>query len=379
MNAIHRRDFINKTALAALGGMGLSNSAWANNGPKTMSTQFENASPNAAQKAWMDLGFGMFVHFGINTYYDKEWSDGTLDISAVNPTKLDTDQWCRIAKAAGMKYIVLVAKHHDGFCNWPSRLTNYSIGHTPYKKDIVGALANSTQKFGLKLGLYYSLWDRHEKSHDTDIATYVNDFMLPQLEELMTGYGEIVELWFDGFWKYQKNGWTKKNQSLDGEAEKLERDMQRDLDFMQAWRNEGAYWWQMDHVYQTIKKWQPNCLVMNNSTSAYPGVPLFPVDIRSGEKYTTVAQDQKIWNWLGKDIYLPLQIETTMSVKGNEQFKSGNWFWHEWDHSVASKETIRNYLDVSRNMQANLLLNVGPSDKGLLRPEDEKVLSGLRG
>jgi alpha-L-fucosidase len=74
-----------------------------------------------------------------------------------------------------------------------------------------------------------------------------------------------------------------------------------------------------------------------------------------------------------------LQIETTMSVKGNEQFKSGNWFWHEWDQSVASKETILNYLDVSRNMQANLLLNVGPSDKGLLRPEDEKILSGLQG
>ncbi len=118
---------------------------------------------------------------------------------------------------------------------------------------------------------------------------------------------------------------------------------------------------------------------MNNSTSAYPGVPLLPVDIRSGEKYTTVAQDQKIWPWLGRDVYLPLQIETTMSVQGNEQFKSGNWFWHEWDHSVASKETILNYLDVSQKMQANLLLNVGPSDKGLLRQEDEKVLTQLRG
>ena len=376
---MQRRDFINKSALATLGGMSLSSSAWTKNSQKPMSPLLENASPNAAQQAWMNLGFGMFVHFGINTYYDKEWSDGTLDISKVNTTMLDTDQWCRVAKAAGMKYIVLVTKHHDGFCNWPSRLTDYSISHTPYKKDIVGALANSAQKFGLKLGLYYSLWDRHEKSHDTDIARYVQDFMLPQLEELMTGYGEIVELWFDGFWKYQKHGWTKKNEQLDGEAEKLDRDMPRDLEFMQAWRNEGAYWWQMDHLYQTIKMWQPNCLVMNNSTSAYPGVPLFPVDIRSGEKYTKVTQDQKIWQWLGREVYLPLQIETTMSVKGNEQFKSGNWFWHEWDKSVANKETILNYLDVSRKMQANLLLNVGPSDKGLLRTEDERVLSELQG
>ena len=334
--------------------------------------------PSDAQEAWMELGFGMFIHFGINTYYDKEWSDGTLDPERVNPTALDTDQWCRTAKNAGMKYVVLVTKHHDGFCNWSSKLTRYSVDSTPFKKDILAELANSASKHGLKLGLYYSLWDRNEKTHYTDISRYVNDFMLPQLEELMTGYGEVVELWFDGFWKYQKNGWTKKNEKIDGEAAKTQKDAQRELDFIQAWRNEGAYFWQMDHIYQTVKNWQPNCMIMNNSTSAYPGVPLHPVDIRSGEKYTKVTEDQKIWNWLGKDMYFPLQIETTMSVKGNERFKSGNWFWHEWDHSVASKATILNYLEVSKRIKGNLLLNVGPSDKGLLRPEDEKALNELR-
>ena len=232
----------------------------------------------------------------------------------------------------------LISKHHDGFCLWPSKYTQYSVNSAAVKKDVVAEVANSAAKYGLKMGLYYSLWDRHEKSHDEDIDKYVNQFMLPQLEELMTGYGDIVELWFDGFWKYQKNGWTKKNKKIDGEAQRTSKDMERDLAFIQSWRNEGAYWWQMDHIYQTIKNWQPDCLVMNNSTSAYPGVPLFPVDIRSGEKYTKVAEDKKIWKWLGKDVYLPLQIETTMSVSGNERFKSGNWFWHDWDHSVASKE-----------------------------------------
>ena len=338
----------------------------------------EDIEPTEAQRAWMKLGFGMFVHFGINTYYDVEWSDGTLNPSKVNPDKLDTDQWCRTAKNAGMKYVVLVTKHHDGYCNWDTKLTKYSIMSTTSKKDMLAELVNSAQKYGLKLGLYYSLWDRNEKSHDADIRRYVNDFMLPQLEELMTGYGEVVELWFDGFWKYQKNGWTKKNAEIDGEAAKTAKDAQRELDFIQAWRNEGAYFWQMDHIYQSVKQWQPKCMIMNNSTSAYPGVPLHPVDIRSGEKYTKVAEDQKIWNWLGKDIYLPLQIETTMSVKGNKRFKSGNWFWHEWDHSVASKETILNYLEVSKKMEANLLLNVGPSPEGLLRPEDEKALNELR-
>ncbi len=371
---MNRRDFIEKTTLG-ISGVGITSKY-----VKPIVAPFHQVQPQptAAQKAWMQLKFGMFIHFGINTYYNVEWSDGSLDPSKVNPVNLDTDQWCKVAKAAGMKYIVIVTKHHDGFCLWPSKQTNYSIASTPFKKDILAALANSAHKHGLKLGFYYSLWDRHEKSHDTNINVYVNDFMLPQLHELMTGYGPVVEIWFDGFWKYQKNGWTQKNTIIDGEATKSTRDTERDNAFVQSWRNEGAYWWQMDRVYQQLKQWQPECLVMNNSTSAFPGVPLHPVDIRSGEKYTEVHEDRKVWNWLGKDVYLPLQIETTMSVKGDEKFPSGNWFWHEWDKSILAKEQIQQYLKVADSMQANLLLNVGISDKGTLRPEDESTLLTLQ-
>ena len=185
-------------------------------------------------------------------------------------------------------------------------------------------------------------------------------------------------MWFDGFWKKQNHGWTKK-QEIDGEAGFQEKNHERDLAFIKAWRMEGAYRWQMDHLYQWIKTIQPNCLVMNNATTSYHGVPLHPVDIRSGEKYTNPNKgDVKIWDWLNGQVYLPLQIETTMSVKGNEQFRSGNWFWHEWDHSVASKETLLTYLNVSRQMEANLLLNCGPMANGLLRPEDESTLKSLR-
>ena len=343
-------------------------------------TPTDEVGPDPAQQAWMDLGFGMFIHFGINTYYDVEWSDGTLDPIKVNPTRLDTDQWCATAKAAGMKYIVLVTKHHDGFCLWPSRYTTYSVASTPFKKDIVAELANSAAKHGLKLGLYYSLWDRHEKSHDTDEYRYVLDFMKGQLEELLTGYGPVVELWFDGFWKKQQSGWTKKLAAgeLEGEAGFQEQNQARDEAFVQAWRQEGAYRWQMDHIYQYIKSLQPDCLVMNNSTTAYPGVPLHPVDIRSGEKYTQPnPDDQKIWTWLGKPRYLPLQIETTMSVRGNDRFKSGNWFWHASDTSVASPDQIRQYLAVARQMHANLLLNCGPDPEGRLRAIDEATLRNL--
>jgi len=170
------------------------------------------AQPTPEQRAWMELQFGMFIHFGINTYYDVEWSDGTLDPAKFNPTQLDTDQWCRVAKAAGMKYIVLTTKHHDGFCLWPSKHTAYSVKSTPYRGDLVGELVKSARKHGLAVGFYYSLWDRHEKSHDTDEWAYV-EFMKKQLHELLTGYGEVVELWFDGFWKKQRVAGPKKAKS----------------------------------------------------------------------------------------------------------------------------------------------------------------------
>jgi alpha-L-fucosidase len=338
---------------------------------------FQNTppQPTAEQKKWMDLKFGMFIHFGINTYYDLEWSDGTLDPVKFNPAQLDTDQWCRTAKAAGMKYIVLITKHHDGFCLWPTQYTDYSVKSTPYKGDLVREVVNSARKHGLEVGFYYSLWDRHEKSHDTDEYAYVK-FMKKQLTELLTGYGDIVEIWFDGFWKKQKSGWTKKGE-IEGEVIDRDASANRDEAFIKAWRQEGAYRWQMDHLYQHIKSLQPRCLVMNNSTTAYPGVPLHPVDIRSGEKYTEAREDKKIWNWLGKDIFLPMQIETTMSTKGTKQFPSGNWFWHESDHSVATKEQIKQWRSIAEKMQANLLLNVGPMANGKLRPEDEKELLSL--
>lgn len=330
-----------------------------------------------AQKAWMDLGFGMFIHFGINTYYDVEWSDGTLDISKFNPGKPDTDQWCRVARDAGMKYIVPITKHHDGFCLWPTKHTKYSVKYTPYKGDLLAEVVNSANKYGLKVGFYYSLWDRNQPLHDQNELAYV-DWMKKQFEELLTRYGPIVEFWFDGFWKKQQSGWTKK--ISDDAGEQVEGGVKlRDEQFVQAWRMEGAYRWQMDHLYRFIKSIQPDCLVMNNATTAYPGVPLHPVDIRSGEKYTKVASDRKVWNWLGKDIYLPLQIETTTSVQGNKQFPSGNWFWHEWDTSVLPAAQLHQYLEVAQRMQANLLLNVGPDPKGKLRPVDEKLLTTFRG
>lgn len=377
-----RRDFIKSagiTLASMVGGSRLYASTIKGSTMLSQDNSVPQILPSPEQQAWMSLKFGMFIHFGINTYYDTEWSDGSLDPIKFNPEQLDTDQWCKVAKEAGMKYIVIVTKHHDGFCLWPSKITQYSVASTPFKKDIIAELVNSANKYGLKVGMYYSLWDRHEKLHDENEYAYVMDFMKPQLEELLTGYGEVIEMWFDGFWKKQQSGWAKKITDETGEnVESLTASKERDNAFINAWRMEGAYRWQMDHIYQFIKILQPKCLVMNNATTGYAGVPLHPVDIRSGERYTKVNEnDQKIWNWLGKDIYLPMQIETTMSVKGDRKFPKGNWFWHAWDHSVATKEQIINWLDIAEKMQANLLLNCGPMDTGKLRPEDVQVLISL--
>ena len=323
-------------------------------------------SPTQAQKAWMKLGFGMFIHFGINTYYDKEWSDGTLDISAFNPQKLDTDQWCKVAKDAGMRYIVIVTKHHDGFCLWPTKHTEYNVKNTPYKKDIIEKIVNSAKKYGLKTGFYYSLWDEHEPSHFEDENAYVG-FMKNQLYELMTQYGDIVELWFDGFWKKQQSGW--KNQQ--GERPCPE-------EFITSWRYEGAFRWQIDHLYHFVKEQQPDCIVMNNPTSVFKGVPLFPVDAVCAERGVHLGSYKKTWNWLGKEVFMPLQIETTMSTKGNKKFPKGNWFWHEWDHSVASASQINGWLKSAGKLGANLLLNCGPRADGQLRPEDIASLSKMQ-
>lgn len=203
------------------------------------------------------------------------------------------------------------------------------------------------------------------------------EFIKNQLEELLTGYGPIVQLWFDGFWNRQQSGWVNDPESTNqDDAEPVDR-KKREEDFISAWRMEGAFRWQMDHMYDFVKSLQPDCIIMNNSTSSYKGVPLFPVDARNGERYKDLENDRKIWQWLGEDVFMPLQIETTLSTKGNQRFPSGNWFWHDWDHSVLPKDEVQNYLAAAKKLAANLLLNVGLTDEGILRDEDAQLLRNL--
>lgn len=311
--------------------------------------------PTKAAQDFLDLKFGMFIHFGINTYTDQEWTDGTVPEKLFNPTKLDTDQWCRAAASAGMKYIVFTTKHHDGFCNWNTKYTDYSIKSATYKKDVLKQLAASCRKYGLKLGLYYSLWDQNYKNYADDYL--YTQYMKNQLTELLTGYGDITLVWFDGAWD-KCTGFGFGSPKAQGE------------EIMRHWRDYGTYRWQWDQIYAHIKHLSPNCLVMNNSGVDFTGIPLMPVDIRTGERATKESANKALWEFCGEHRYLPMQIEDIVSKK--------YWFYHEGDKSVKGTEQLLYLISDAKQMGANLLLNVGPMTDGQLRNEDLEVLKTLK-
>ncbi len=182
--------------------------------------------PSERQLNFLEMEYYNFIHFGINTFYNREWGNGKEDISVFNPRKLDTDQWCRVLKATGSKGIIITAKHHDGFCLFDSEYTEHCVRNTPFKRDIVKELSESCKRHGMKLGVYLSPWDRHEKTYGTD---EYNDYFVNQLTELCTKYGELFCLWFDGACGEGENG---KKQVYD-------------------WKR----------YYETIRKYQPDAVI----------------------------------------------------------------------------------------------------------------------
>lgn len=168
--------------------------------------------PTKGQQAMIDRKYGMFLHFGMNTYLNVEWSDGTAPASTYAPPAdiaQKAAQWVKTAKEAGMRSIVLITKHHDGFCLWDSKYTDHDIANPgiKHKVDIVRTVSDACHEQGIAFSIYYSLWDRHEPSYkDSDKYKYIG-FMKNQLEELMTQYGTVHELWFDGGWDRKVEDW----------------------------------------------------------------------------------------------------------------------------------------------------------------------------
>ena len=154
--------------------------------------------PNENQLRWQDMEMYAFIHYSMNTYTDEEWGFGNEDLKLFNPSDLDCRQWARVCKQAGMKGIIFTAKHHCGFCMWPSAYTEYSVKNTPWKNgqgDVVRELADACREEGLEFAVYLSPWDRNHADYGRpEYVTYFRN----QLRELLTNYGEIFEVWFDG-------------------------------------------------------------------------------------------------------------------------------------------------------------------------------------
>ncbi len=318
---------------------------------KALILEAANVCPSPQQLAWQELEFIAFIHYTVNAFTDREWGDGTEDPSIVNPTELDVRQWVRTCKDAGMKMIILTAKHHDGFCLWPTRTTEHSIKNSPYKNgqgDIVGELAAACRQAGLKLGLYLSPWDRHEPCYG-DNDKY-NAFYKAQLRELLTNYGEITEVWMDG--------------AKGPDAKDMEYDFH--------------------DYYRIVREFQPGAVIFNGpdirwvgNERGYARETEWSVLPRSNDWRFGHPDEQgrdlgSLEKLEGADSLVWYPAETDVSIRPG-------WFYHaREDRRVKSVGQLLDIYFSSVGRNSLLLLNLPPDRRGLIHENDVQRLREFR-
>ncbi|WP_261304434.1 alpha-L-fucosidase [Paenibacillus andongensis] len=291
------------------------------------------AKPTEQQLKWQDMEFGMFCHFGMNTFCDQEWGEGTDSPELFNPTQLDALQWVRTAKQAGFAYFVLTAKHHDGFCLWPTETTDYSVKSSPWRNgqgDVVREVADACKQEGIRFGIYLSPWDRHEPCY-SDKEAY-DDFYAAQLTELLTQYGPLVELWFDGAGSHG-----------------------REYD----WRR----------IMGLVKQHQPDAMVFNMGAPTIrwvgneDGVAPYPCwNTAESAKLSMYTQDMSAW--------LP-ETPAWVPAECDVPIRKDRWFWHPNDeHTLRSLDNLLDIYYRSVGHGCTLLLNLAPDNRGLLPEAD---------
>lgn len=272
------------------------------------------------QQEFIDLRFGMFLHFNMATYQDREWGDPTGPTEAFEPTKLDTDQWAEAAKTAGMTYGCLTTKHHDGFCLWPTKTKSDSILKTPSMTDIVKSYSDSFRKAGLKVGLYYSILSLRDDIRHHNITPEKIQLIKDQLRELLTEYGDIAFLIFDGW----------------------------DAPWSRIPYSEVPF----DEIYALIKELQPNCLVAELNASEYPSSGLYYTDIKSFE--------QNAGQEVPEGSSLPAVSCVTLS---------DGWFWKQSDDNAnlkSANQVVNEWLIPLNKRSCNLICNAAPNRSGRL-------------
>lgn len=313
--------------------------------------------PSERQLAWQQLEYYGFIHFNMNTFTNMEWGTGGESPDQFNPSALDAKQWAKVAKDAGMKGIIITAKHHDGFCLWPTKTTEHSVKNSPWEGgngDVIKDLSEACKEYGLKFGVYLSPWDRNSGEYGK--PEYVADFH-EQLRELLTNYGDIFEVWFDG-----ANGGTgyyggaNEERKIDnktyyewGKTTKIIRELQPDaVIFSDA--GPDIRWVGNEEGYANETNWS----IMRRD-EIYPGWPRYK-ELRSGHEDGT--------HWL--------PAEADVSIRPG-------WYYHPAeDHQVKTLPQLLDiyYRSVGRN--ASLLLNLPVDDRGLVHETDVKQLMALR-
>ncbi|MCB9274971.1 MAG: alpha-L-fucosidase [Lewinellaceae bacterium] len=304
------------------------------------------ATPSERQLGWHELDYYAFVHFNINTFSDMEWGHGAENPAIFNPTQLDCRQWARVCKEAGMKGIIITAKHHDGFCLWPSKYTEHSVRNSPWRNgqgDLLRELSDACREYGLKMGVYLSPWDRNNPIYGTP---EYNEYFKKQLTEVLTGYGDIFEVWFDGAVSEEFKG--KQIYDWPGFIGTVRKYQPRAVIFSDA--GPDIRWVGTERGFANPTNW---CTL--NRDDYYPGTPRY-LELRSGNKNGT--------HWL------PAEVDVSIRP---------GWYYHaDEDDRVKSAEHLEliYYNSVGRN--ANLLLNLPVDRRGLVHENDAKALIELR-
>lgn len=324
--------------------------------------------PSPRQLAWQQTEFYAFIHFTVNTFTDREWGDGTESPSIFAPTALDAKQWVDACVSAGMKGLILTCKHHDGFCLWPSRYTEHSVKNSPWRGgqgDLVRETADACREAGLKFGIYVSPWDRHEPSYG-DSARY-NAYFIAQLRELLTGYGELFCVWFDGACGEGPNG---KRQQYDWDA-----------------------------YYAVIRELQPGAVISvcgpdvrwcGNEAGHTRNVEwsVVPASLRDNEKIQSESQqadDGEFAKRLGTDeedlgsrgVLAKAERAVWYPAEVNTSIRPG-WFYHaSEDDRVKTADELFDLYERTVGGNSTFLLNLPPDRRGLLHENDVRRMREL--
>lgn len=324
-----------------------------------------NVVPSPRQLRWQQLELTAFIHFGINTFTNKEWGDGTEDPKIFNPQDLDARQWVKVCKEGGFKQIILTAKHHDGFCLWPSKFTEHSVKNSPWKNgkgDVVKEVADACKEFGIGFGIYLSPWDRNSSYFG---SMQYNDYFINQLTELLTQYGQIDEVWFDGA---NGEGPTGKKQVYEySRWYNLIRKLQPSATI--AVSGPDVRWVGTETGYGRETEWSvvpadqmiPEAIAANSQKDA----DFAPRDLMAndlGSRAKIVKAKSLVW--------YPAEIDVSIRP---------GWFHHPAeDTQVKTPEKLMDiyYSSVGRN--GVLLLNIPPDKRGLISDSDVNALKGFR-